>query len=83
MGTATAPMRLAQAIDGCAPVSRAARSHSSQARDPVTNRFGARFSPISSAKGWGRRAGSKQRRCGQVVHQDRADGRDGGGVPQI
>src|ERR1700690_2303216 len=51
-GTATAPIRLALAIDGCAPVSRAARSHRSQARDPVTNRFGPRFSPISNAKGW-------------------------------
>ena len=49
--TATAPMRLALAIDGCAPVSRAARSHESQARDPVANGSGPRFSPISNAKG--------------------------------
>jgi hypothetical protein len=48
---ATAPMRLALATDGCAPVSRAARSHRSQEGDPVTSRFGRRFSPVSNAKG--------------------------------
>jgi hypothetical protein len=50
-GTAPAPMRLARATDGCAPVSRAARGHNSQASAPVTNRFSPRFSPMGSAKG--------------------------------
>ena len=50
-GTAMTPSLLAFARDGRAPAARAARSQSSQARDPVTNRFGPRSSPTSSAKG--------------------------------
>jgi hypothetical protein len=68
-GTVTAPMRLARAIDGCAPVSRAARSHSSLAKDPVANRFGPGFSPISSAKGgqaYGQQAAMLQAGCRAV-----------------
>jgi hypothetical protein len=48
---AVSPMHLGLAMDGCAPAFRAARSHRSRARDPVTNRFGPRLRPVSSAKG--------------------------------
>src|SRR5579863_10052369 len=59
-GTATTPMRLALAIDGSAAADRAVRNHNNQARDPVTNRFGPRFSPMSKEKGcWGVREDSR------------------------
>jgi len=50
-GTATTPMRLAFAIDGWAPAERAVRNHNNHASDPVTNRFGPRFSPMSKETG--------------------------------
>lgn len=48
-GTATTPMRLARAIDGLAPVPRAARSHKSHASDPVTNRLSLRRRRLDQA----------------------------------
>src|ERR1700722_15597291 len=52
-GTAITPSRLAFATDGAPPADLAARSHSTHASDPVTNKFGPMLSPIRRANGCG------------------------------
>ena len=66
-GTATAPRRLALAIEGRAPAVRAARNHRNQAREPVTNRFGPRLSPTSIAKGWAGTRAAKSDAAGRLL----------------
>src|ERR1700723_1803426 len=66
-GTAIAPIRLALAIEGRAPVFWAARSQSSQARDPVTVRLGPRLSPMSSAKGRGGTRAASSEAAGRLL----------------
>jgi hypothetical protein len=80
--TATRPGRLALAIEGSASAERAVRSHSSQGSDPVTNRFGPRFSPISRDSGCGG-AGGEHGRSGEVVEQHRGGGGKHSRSPQV
>ena len=52
-GAATKPRRTDRESDGRACAVPAALHHNAQASDPVTNRLGPIFSPISKAKGFG------------------------------
>src|ERR1700724_1998577 len=65
-GTATRPRPLALLSDGLAPALFATRIHRNHASDPVTKRFGPRFSPTRSENGCGGVRAAKSDAAGRL-----------------